>query len=479
MHRTLLALLFALALPAQAGLTGWSTSNYASEPALVIDVPCTISFWIKDGSTSTTSFPVSLNDTGNDVEMAVRASSTGVYTILIDTDAASGTTSDADGLGRSTTIWRNVVAVFSSATNRRIYVNGFGGFESTNRPVDNTIDTLYLGTHDIGAGAANALNSASVLSCVAVWNVALTPAEVVSIHTGGMRSAPNVRRDGSLKHWIPCDCTPPIDEVAGVALTVTGTLTVAEDGPGTIRQSGMGSDTISGVLGSKLVSDYNPDSGVTGNPVTAWNDSVGSYHLNNVDGTPDVVAGPNGHAAIEFVSGSSEALYRTASVQLTATPLVVIEVGVAVATTNTTWWMGDKDVNDLHAWRSIQGTQISAQAADGTTGSSATSDDGTAAGAAYLVECIFRSATDRECRYDCSHYGTNSTSRTPSGVDSFAIGGRRDSTPDGYSSRKVWRILVLNAEPTSDERRRVMRLIDHLYGPFYDQEWPIGIFDPT
>lgn len=280
--RYLVLLLALLLAPAQAGVTGnWNSSNHATEPTSVINVPCSISAWVISGAGNANATAVSLSDADDDTGFSLCHNSGGAFWAA-ETEDSSGATSSifAKGKGISTTLIRHVLVVFHANNDRRVYVDGFGGNNTSTRTIDSVIDTLGLGV-DMDNGA---------------------PQQTASPGSGDASAASHAQ---------------------------------ADDGPGA----------------------------------------------------------PN----------------------------------------------------------------------------------------LYIHESIWRGDADREARYNASHFGTNTGSRTTTLWSAVAIGGREDSTPDLWASTTVLRTLLLNAEPTDSERRRLYRLLDHLYGPMYDhgdQPWPIGAFDP-
>lgn len=66
-------------------------------------------------------------------------------------------------------------------------------------------------------------------------------------------------------------------------------------------------------VNANAIHRYRADLGVTGNPVTAWNDQIGTAHLEDGTGAPafSAGAGPNGRDAITF-DGVNDALFDLA-----------------------------------------------------------------------------------------------------------------------------------------------------------------------
>lgn len=471
----LLALL--LVAPAQAGVTGWSNDpDCAEEPTTVVDVPCSISAWVLLDELSGTNTIAALVDKGNDVYMVSRANGT-QFAAVTDNDAAGVVTALCDGKEVSTSLWRHVLVVFLSPTDRRVYVDGFGGSSVNSRPIDNVIDTLMLGAIDSTGTVGSALGTyGSILSRVAVWNTALTPQDAVALYNG---KDPRAIARGYLQHYIPMrgfDGTVLPDVVTGVALTITGTLIAAEDGRLNRRHAGVGSDTTQGVLGSKLVVEYDGDSGAS---ASGWTDSKGSYDLDNADGTPEVELGPNGRQGVKFASSS--ALYRTSSVPMTGYPISSFVVAKAGTTGLHFWALLNSSTADQNFFSLLTNSLTPRWSTfDGSGSNAADADDAIDQGNVAILEAHERdpATVDREIRFNASHYFTNNNNRTPTGIDTLSVGGRIDATPSYSNNATIYRVLILNAEPTDAERRRLYRVLDHLYGPMYDQEWPIGAFDP-
>ena len=154
------------------------TNDYINIPSFMSNLPSndiyTISTWIK---------------TNSDTNAAWGSSNTG--SALLYAYITNGTTF---GIGRGSVTrvdisnllivgeWANVVAVFDSSTNLKIYINGVFIQDVTVGSLGTVTDDFKIG------GALNGYNLACSQSNVSVWNAALTSSQVTEIYNEGVPS---------------------------------------------------------------------------------------------------------------------------------------------------------------------------------------------------------------------------------------------------------------------------------------------------
>lgn len=163
---------------------GWSTSNFLRYAAgLITAAPLTIAAWAKTSITGSNQRIAGLWTSGS-------TATVNTFQLLVTSanvvDAFTG-----DGVGSSaalssTTIsantWFHACAVFASATDRRAFLNGGGKGTNAVSRVPSGINRTSIG---VGDGSAAALpfapSGTGDIAEVAMWNVALTDAEVASL----------------------------------------------------------------------------------------------------------------------------------------------------------------------------------------------------------------------------------------------------------------------------------------------------------
>lgn len=117
--------------------------------------------------------------------------------------------------------WQHVAAVFESSTSRYAYGGGVAGTQNTTSITPASLNRTNMGFQDNASGSGFALGS---FAEAALWNVALTTAEIAALAAG---VCPLLVRPTSLVSYWPIigQYSPEIDMKGGYGLTVTGTST--------------------------------------------------------------------------------------------------------------------------------------------------------------------------------------------------------------------------------------------------------------
>jgi hypothetical protein len=142
--------------------------------------------------------------------------------------AAGGASNAASTTGYRAGIWHYGHAVFAAANDRRAFLNGGGKGTQTTSRVLSTPDRVLIGSRYSGGGVLGSFHD-GILAEAAIWNVALSDAEVAYsnwLFTQG-RSQREVRGDSSLVWYAPLAGRFPIeiDSVSGLNLTINvGTI---------------------------------------------------------------------------------------------------------------------------------------------------------------------------------------------------------------------------------------------------------------
>lgn len=150
-------------------------------------------------------------------------------------------------------------------------------------------------------------------------------------------------------------------------------------------------------------------------------------------------------------------------------PVTVFGVAkTSAASSMRLWWVGDKDVNNLHALdvlvRGDAGNVVQVGAADGTAFTAAGSTGSYTNGVAFLVTGRFVSSTDRRVLLNGANEGSASTSRQPAGMDRTSIGRQGDSAPGSLFNGDGYLVLVFNVDVPTDARTAIQRYIGAAWG---------------
>lgn len=208
--------------------TGWSSTNFMRGTTLPVSAaPLTISAW---GYTS-----IAASNT-QDMVGLYKSSATGnidCFRLALDVSAvifqanngsASGTATTSQG--PSTNTWFHAAGVQASATSRAAYFNGgFKGTDTLSRTPAG-IDRASIGKRDNVSSDNNfGRTGTGYLADVAMWNVALTDAEILSLSLG---FSPLLVRPSGLVFYSPLygvgSNEPNLINSAAEA-TINGTLT--------------------------------------------------------------------------------------------------------------------------------------------------------------------------------------------------------------------------------------------------------------
>ena len=166
---------------------GWSTSNYVRYGVgMVTAAPLTMAVWAKTSVTGTAQVPMGLFSSGSAYNRnSFRLEITTGNVVAAATASGGGSSQAVSSTSISADTWFHACGVFASSTSRAAYLNGAGkGTEATSR-VPSSVDRISIGVGE-GTTAAQPLAPAGTgdIAEAALWNVALTDAEVASLATG-------------------------------------------------------------------------------------------------------------------------------------------------------------------------------------------------------------------------------------------------------------------------------------------------------
>lgn len=213
--------------------TGWSAANYMRYAGAVVSAaPLTISAWAYSSvSTATKQIMVGL----------YKSTATGnvdAFRMLLDASAVNAVASNASTSGEAfstagpaTNTWFHAAAVFTSATSRASFLNGGNKGTDTTNITPASLDRTSIGLRDnVSGDQAFASGGTGYIADVAIWNVALTDAEVLSLSKGF--SPLKVRPSGLVFYCPLLGITPEPNLInAATAPTIQGTLTAGPHAP--------------------------------------------------------------------------------------------------------------------------------------------------------------------------------------------------------------------------------------------------------
>lgn len=201
----------------------FTTANYLSTASTpVTAVPLTLACWFRSTSSTAAQALITITDT-TDATHYFRLMAAGATAGDPVQAAASATTGGAavSSTGYSTNVWTAAAGVFTSAASRAAFINGGSkGTNATSRtPL--SVDSIKLG-HSLDSSEAPQQPLLGLLAGAAIWNAALTDAEVAG-HAKGV--SPLLIRPQSLVFYAPL-IRGLQDIRAGLTITMTGTVAV-------------------------------------------------------------------------------------------------------------------------------------------------------------------------------------------------------------------------------------------------------------
>lgn len=198
-----------------------TSSQYLENGAAVITAePLTMVAWARPSDVQTVSRTIFSIGTASGVsrwQIQTNGSTASGTVSAASVNTGAAFTQAATTATTSNNAWAHVCGVFTSSTDRRIYLNG-------GNSVQNTTNIAVSGVNrtDIGARWSTTIGSYfdGDIAEVAAWDVALTAAEVATLGAG---YSPLFVRPASLVAYWPIigRNSPSIDRVGGFNMTVT------------------------------------------------------------------------------------------------------------------------------------------------------------------------------------------------------------------------------------------------------------------
>lgn len=201
------------------------TNDYIeATSAAVTAVPITMACWFRPANITTNFSLMSLSvDTGATDRFVLQAAGAVSGDPVRLQITQSGTTSNTavSASGYTANNWWHAAGVFTSATSRRAFLNGVGGTADTTNLTPSGVNRTGLGYHTTSGVRGVFMNGR--LAEAAIWNEALTDAEIAALADG---FRPSLIRPDKLVFYVPL--VRQVDDYSGgLSLTTSGAV-VAE-----------------------------------------------------------------------------------------------------------------------------------------------------------------------------------------------------------------------------------------------------------
>ena len=179
------------------------------------DPPFTVSLWVNSDVLGNNEDFFEIRDTGVGQFWVLRKTS--ANTVQWHAEGSLGST-DATSAGTiAATTWTHCGAVEASTTDHRVFLSGVRGNSTA------LADPSTSATMNRMQIATSALFFNGKIGHVALWNAALTDAEMATLSAGV--SALNVRRSSLITYWPMNGQSPEPDVVGGIAMTLNNAPT--------------------------------------------------------------------------------------------------------------------------------------------------------------------------------------------------------------------------------------------------------------
>lgn len=196
----------------------------------VVGYPCTISVWFKSSALGSQDRVVHLGrDDGTNVDcFALRKTSADALQATV----VAATTPEASSATTVNTVsvdtWHHGGAIFASTTSRTVYLDGDTANKGTN--TGSRTPTANFAKYRLGTAMDLADDWQGYIAHVAVWNIALSEANIQSLAAG---ANPLTIENANLVWYCPTlvNETPMQDRIAAYDLTLGGNAAYNSDNP--------------------------------------------------------------------------------------------------------------------------------------------------------------------------------------------------------------------------------------------------------
>ena len=201
--------------------------------AAVTTTPCTLACWFYADDANSNNYLLAVGD-GADFDydlFAIRAVG-GVDDFIWATALAVGIGDQAKSTATyAANAWNHACGVFTSSTDRAAFLNGANKGTNATSVAPTGIVLTRIGASPVTSGGSPFQLMSGRIAEAAIWNVALTDAEVAALARGV--SPLRIRRASLQGYWPVYGTGSPEPDYSGTALhmTLTGTPAVADHAP--------------------------------------------------------------------------------------------------------------------------------------------------------------------------------------------------------------------------------------------------------
>jgi hypothetical protein len=194
--------------------------------AVVTAMPLTLAAWVNLSSLAAASTIINVSSsTADDTYLIHYSLGMTEMSALIENAAGTDDQSAAPTTAIATGTWYHVCGVFTSSTSRTCYVNGTGAVTSvvSIAPTSTNINNMSIGVSNAAATGGIDSPAFGTIAFPAIWNVALTAADVAALAAGA--SPKKVRPQGLVSYTRMSEIDSPVPDLCGGTWTVTGSPT--------------------------------------------------------------------------------------------------------------------------------------------------------------------------------------------------------------------------------------------------------------
>lgn len=161
--------------------------------AVVTATPLTMACWLRTNNTTDTQALLCLGNTGAASYFMMGVEPTRSFALLSQTGISSQAVST---VAPAAGCWQHVTAVFASSTSRAAYVNGRGKGTNTTSLTPSGMNVTNVGRYRFSSAG---YYTDGVVADAAIWNAALTDAEVLLLAQGVL--PPQIRPQSLAAYW--------------------------------------------------------------------------------------------------------------------------------------------------------------------------------------------------------------------------------------------------------------------------------------
>ena len=188
----------------------------------IADVPVSLSAWFRTTENAAERCVLSIADIDTTAYLSLTR-----YADDLRATSWNGSSGGHGNLADSISIntWYHGLAVFVTDTDRRVYLDGVRGTDSTTDVAVGSFDTVRIG---ITADSTPFGPWSGYIAEAGIWNVALTDADALVLAAG---YRPTFVKPESLQLYVPLVRDNDEDLIGGLSLSANGTPTIADHPP--------------------------------------------------------------------------------------------------------------------------------------------------------------------------------------------------------------------------------------------------------